>query len=84
MEDTMDVMSDSSSEVSEQPEQQPAEAPESNAAPEQEAAAPQQAEEDKVPFHLHPRFQEVIFQKNQLAEQTKALQTQLQEMQKRF
>lgn len=85
MEDQIDVPSDSSSEIEQQTEQQQSESPaESEAAPEQAAAAPQENLEDKVPFHLHPRFQEVIFQKNQLAEQTKALQQQIQEMNQRF
>lgn len=84
MEDQIDVQSDSSSEIEQQTEQQQSEPSQESAAPEQEAAAPKESEEDKVPFHLHPRFQEVIFQKNQLAEQTKALQQQLQEMQRQF
>lgn len=82
MEDQIDVSSESSSEI-EQTEQTTQESEPAEAAPEQEAVSQEKTEEN-VPFHLHPRFQEVIFQKNQLAEQTKMLQQQLQELQSKF
>jgi hypothetical protein len=83
MEDQIDVSSDSSSEIEQQTEQQPSDSAPAESAPEANTA-PAKTDEENVPFHLHPRFQEVIFQKNQLAEQTKALQQQIQEMQKNF
>ena len=82
MEENNDVLSDSSSELSNEPEQQPAES--SEQAPVEQEASPKESPEDKVPFHLHPRFQEVIFQKNQLAEQNKDIQRQLAQLQNQF
>jgi hypothetical protein len=51
----------------------------SNDAPAEEAA-PAAKSEDNVPFHMHPRFQEVISEKNALKEQTAAFQRELAEL----
>lgn len=56
------------------------EAPESNSAqqaPEQDVSAEQKqtsASEDQLPFHEHPRFKELVEQKNRAMEQSKALE----------
>ena len=70
-------VSDGSSPQIETNEQQPA-----DSAPSQESneSAPQQAKEDNVPFHLHPRFQEVIADKRALKEQNETFQRELQEL----
>ncbi len=75
----MDNEVDSSATETQEIEQQPTE-------PSQEPveAAPKQDSEANVPFHLHPRFQEVISQKNELAEQNKAFARQMQEMQQQL
>lgn len=75
--DNEDVISDSSTE--EQTEQQP----DSSSSPAEEtssAAAPAPKSEDNVPFHMHPRFQEVISEKNAIKEQNAAFQRELQEL----
>jgi hypothetical protein len=72
---------DGSSPQEETNEQQPAE---STQPEETQEAAPQQAKEDNTPFHMHPRFQEVISQKNQLAEQNKTFERQLQDLQRQL
>lgn len=50
-----------------------------DSAPVQESneSAPPQAKEDNVPFHLHPRFQEVIADKRALKEQNETFQREL-------
>lgn len=72
-----DVNTESSPEAIETNDQQPAvsEAPEA-----QDQSAQAQPKEDNVPFHLHPRFQEVISEKNALKEQLKEFQRQLEAM----
>lgn len=40
--------------------------------------------EDKVPFHMHPRFQEVIQEKNAIKEQHAAMQRELTELKQQF
>lgn len=69
----LELEEDSSPSENEQ-EVQPAE----DEAPEQEASEPQ------VPFHEHPRFQEVIRQKNEANEQLRQLREQNEQMQRQF
>lgn len=74
-----DVQADSSPEITEQS------TPDSSPAPEAtentEANAAQAKSEDNVPFHQHPRFQEVIAERRALKEQNEAFAKQLREMQ---
>lgn len=72
--DENDVSPDSSSEA----EQQPADSSPSEEASGQ--AAPQQAKEDNVPFHQHPRFQELIAERRAIKEQNETFQRELQEL----
>jgi len=60
------------------------ETPESQEQPTQEVTDPQPQPETQTPFHEHPRFKEVIEQKNQLAEQNAQIQRQLEQMQHQF
>jgi uncharacterized protein YdcH (DUF465 family) len=62
-----DVLSDSSAEV------ENIESGEATAAPESQPVAKPEA----APFHEHPRFQELVSQKNQFAEQVKQLQAEM-------
>lgn len=47
-------------------------------------AKPAQEAKPETPFHEHPRFKEVIEQKNRYADEVKQLKEQFAEMQKRF
>lgn len=67
-----DVTADSSPEVTEQPQQQTAD-PSSSVATQTAQPAAKQEE----PFHMHPRFQQVIAEKNELRALTQALQAQM-------
>lgn len=73
-----DDISDSSPDSNEQQQSDSSqsEPSESSQAPEAPAKT-----EDNVPFHLHPRFQEVISEKNELRNQTQALAKQLEQLQ---
>lgn len=79
-ENEIDVSTESSPVEIEQNNNEPSEQAEPVASSE---PAPKPAE-DNVPFHMHPRFQEVISQKNELAEQNKAFARQMQEMQQQL
>lgn len=50
--------------------------------PSKEAAAAQ--EEKQMPFHEHPRFKEVIEQKNQFKQQVELAERRIQDMERRF
>jgi uncharacterized protein YdcH (DUF465 family) len=78
--DNEDVNSSDSSAESNQTEQSTPDSNESSSS-EASSAAPAQKSEDNVPFHMHPRFQEVISEKNALREQTQALAKQLEQLQ---
>jgi uncharacterized protein with von Willebrand factor type A (vWA) domain len=63
--------------------QQPA-APETSQEEPSQSAAPEQKSEDNVPFHMHPRFRELVDERNQFKEQNKAFENQLAELQKQL
>lgn len=73
----LDVSPDSSPETQVE-EHQPAEP--SPSEPSQEAAQPKA--ESEVPFHMHPRFQELVHEKNQYREQLQALSKQVEDLKK--
>lgn len=52
----------------------------------QETAEPvaQPVKQEEQPFHMHPRFQEVISEKNALKEQNRLFEQKLQDMERRF
>lgn len=79
MSDEIDVQEESSS--SEQTQQPEAEAPAESTEPVEKAES---AKEDNVPFHMHPRFKEIVEQKNKFAEESKQFQSKLAELERRF
>lgn len=46
--------------------------------------APEPVKQEDQPFHMHPRFQEVISEKNALKEQNRIFEQKLQDMERRF
>lgn len=50
----------------------------------QQSKAPQQPKEDQLPFHEHPRFKEVIEQKNTFARKLEDMERRYAEQQKRY
>lgn len=67
----------------EQEQQQSNEAQEGQEAVNQEAAPPQE-EKRELPFHEHPRFKELIEQKNQFKQQVDQYTRQMADMERRF
>lgn len=63
--------------------QQTVQETETTAETEAQATAPAETKQE-TPFHEHPRFKELVEQKNRYAEEAKAIKEQLAEMQKRF
>lgn len=57
---------------------------ESTPAPQQNVATAEHKPDTQTPFHEHPRWKEVVEQKNQALKETRQLQSQMAEMQKRF
>ena len=78
-ESEIDVNAESSSETHEQTEQnhsEPAQA--------EPSAQPAAKSEDNVPFHMHPRFQELVSQRNSDRERASSLERQLQQLQEQI
>jgi hypothetical protein len=72
---------DASNEVSSEPQMETAEEqPEAEAQPAQAS----QSEDTQKPFHEHPRFRELIEQKNQIAERATQYEKQLADLQRRL
>jgi hypothetical protein len=78
MNEQEDVLSESSPESNEQQTAETSQPEQSDPSPAKEQAKT----EDNVPFHLHPRFQEVISEKNAIKEQNAAFQRELAELKK--
>jgi hypothetical protein len=84
MEESIDVAEVESSSA-EQPSESKTNPTDEGSLESKESGAAQAAPAEKqIPFHEHPRFKELIEQKNQFAEQNKQFQSQLQDMQRRF
>lgn len=75
----IDVNTESSSETVEQTEQSTDSSQESVS----QEAAPVQQKAEEVPFHEHPRFKELISEKNQYKNELQALAKRLQDMESR-
>lgn len=76
-----DVNSGVEPEVSQEPQSQP----EHQETAAQDASAQQSVSKPAdSPFHEHPRFKELVEQKNQYAKETEALKSRLQEFERRF
>lgn len=63
---------------------EPQSQPEQVAQPAEQEAKPEANKQPDAPFHEHPRFRELVEQKNQYAEMVKRLETQQKAMEARF
>lgn len=75
MENTEQLNSDVQVEASSEPQSQAAEAPEAQASGQE-----QQQSQDNTPFHEHPRFKELIEEKNSYKEQLSRMQEQIERL----
>lgn len=82
VDETESLNSDAQSAVSSEPQNEVA--TNESGAPEQSEAQSNQSAEKETPFHEHPRFKELVEQKNAYQAQFEAMQQKLQQMENQF
>lgn len=82
----MEEMENSQSDVSQSTEQVPSSESAASSAPAQESAEQQgsSSKEQTTPFHEHPRFQELIQQRRELADRVSSYEQRMSDMQRKF